>query len=110
MKASEFLMEQVKFRVAELKALGMGEHDEGLDVWDYLSENVLEVEHLYNQDGDYKGSILTLTVGGPHVEVDTTRGQVVGRDWGESCALPYDCPDLDTAAEELGRMAIENAR
>lgn len=115
MQASEYLMEQVKAKVADLEALDKGEYvsdltDAPLDVEGWYSATVLDEVHMFDNRGRYKGSILTVTLGGPRVDVDTVRGVVTGKTLGGEYSLGYDCDALDDEAERRARMAIENAR
>lgn len=108
-------MEQVKAKVADLEALDKGEYvsdltDMPLDVEGWYSQTVLDEVHMFDGRGRYKGSILTVTLGGPRVDVDTARSVVTGKTLGGEYTLDYDCPALVDESERRARMALENAR
>lgn len=43
--------------------------------------DALDVEYTLDCNGDYVGVVVTVAVGGPTIEIDTMRGEVVGT-WG----------------------------
>jgi len=67
------------------------------DAHDYISEQ-LDVEHHVDSNGNYIGSDVWITFGGPNVWIDTQMNLVIGR-WGrEKIELLYsDNIGLDAA-------------
>jgi len=59
-----------------------------LNVSDYLANDVLELRYEISSDFEYLGAILVLTVGGPHIELNTRTGQIYGT-WGGTSETYY---------------------
>ena len=71
------------------------------DVIKFLNEEVLDINTTIGSDGQYRGSELALTLGGPTVYLYTRSGLIEGS-WGsESFTANYDNDELDSMLEEL---------
>ncbi|WP_269929117.1 hypothetical protein [Kocuria massiliensis] len=62
----------------------------------------LDIEYTVSGHGEYLGATVTVTVGGPHVEVDTRRDMVIGYWGGERWSASYeDVLGLDDYCSEI---------
>lgn len=51
-------------------------------------EDVLDVELITSLSGDYRGTIVTLCIGGPGIFLNTREGCIKGVWWGEKAQCP----------------------
>ena len=74
------------------------------ELWDYLSENALDVELRISPNKVLRSVEYAITLGGPSVYIDTARKGVVAYWGGEEswCGLPTDiCDQLEYDAAEI---------
>jgi hypothetical protein len=80
------------------------ENGEDYNLWDYIAENVLEVEYTASGRKEYKSVKLWVTLGGPNVWVDTA-DSLVHLAWGsDRCEYPIPadvCDALDDIYSEF---------
>lgn len=75
---------------------------------EWLHARALEITHRVTEACDHLGSEITVSVGGPHISIDTQRNVVRGT-WGsETVEVPYnsDPMGLDETCEELWALAL----
>lgn len=64
-------------------------------------DGVLDVEYIIGADGSYRGSVVTVATGGPHIEIDTRRNVVIGYWSSETVTQSFlDTLGLDECLEE----------
>lgn len=106
MKNNE-LFEYVARIRKELEAVynGTGTNDDGeaVTMYDYF-DDALDIEYTVSSRGEYLGSRIYVTLGGPNVWIDTRRGEIGGA-WGTDRAsiwLPSEIADeIDGIFSEL---------
>ncbi len=68
--------EELEEMKKELKAIRERlDNGEATDLYSYF-EDALDIEYRINGNGEYKSVAVTITTGGPHIEVDTGDGAV----------------------------------
>jgi len=95
--------------LAELydKAISDGLIDEdGLDdpIGSYMNNSVLDINYSMHSDGSFRGSELTLAIGGPGVFFDTRTGDVDGYWGGEHVSRSVDQATVDAFDERCAEM------
>ena len=72
--------------------------------YDYL-QDVLEIKHITDYNGDYIGARILVTFGGPNIWIDTCTNKVEGYWWGDEATATYtDEMDLHGTCQELYEM------
>ena len=79
------------------------ETGEPVDVYDFLSESVYDIEYRVSSSGEYRSALLMIGGGGPNVYIDTAElDLIVYWDTRATWGLPRVMVDeLSAAAEEL---------
>lgn len=84
----------------ELEAVYNGESGENYNLWDWIAENVLEIEYRIDGKREYKGVKLWVTLGGPNVWIDTYNSEVCLA-WGMDRAEYLLDIDVSAALDEM---------
>lgn len=75
--------------------------DEPMTAFDYL-QNVLDIEYIVDNKGNFKGGRILVAFGGPNIWVDTRRNMVDGYWWNDRASCMFDDNiGLNDALEEL---------
>ena len=78
------------------------------DLWSYF-DDALDIEYVISGNGDFRGCIIAVTLGGPNVYVDTRHGIVDGY-WGsdhETAWIPVEiCDEINYLFEDTYRAMI----
>lgn len=82
----------------------MNEDGEIKTFWDYISEDVLDLNYIINADKSYKAVSLLITFGGPNIYIDTWEKEIK-LFWGgekETLWLPSEITEeIDSVMEEI---------
>lgn len=102
-KFYEECLKRVKEIARELDELAAQSRDElednGEDLYSYF-EDALDIEYRIGSDGEYRGVVVTLTTGGPHIEVNTI-DRAVNLWWGGDKTQWSICGDTANAIDEI---------
>lgn len=73
-------------------------------LFDFLNEEVLYLQLTRNVHGYLTGAVLTTSVGGPHVEIDTRQRTVTGWWGGDTCTAKIKGTVCDMVNEEIAEV------
>lgn len=86
--------------VKDIDAISDGSSIDYENFYDYVSD-ALDIEYKIDARGGYRGALLTLTMGGPTITLDTATGELRAV-WGfDDTSVWIDTDEIDAVCEEF---------